>query len=165
MNKQALRLWVDALRSGEYSQTTGILGGYTDSGDARYCCLGVACMVAEKAGVPIKIRIGDSHLDAGPDITDTLRFLNLRNEAEIQGFRESGLDGVQELAWSAGVLPVQVADWLFGQACQPGDSGNVYLKVNDLGDMDLASELNDRQHWTFEQIADAIENTFLKEES
>lgn len=38
--------WVAALRSGEYSQTKGML---TDG--AGYCCLGVACELAFRAGV------------------------------------------------------------------------------------------------------------------
>ena len=38
MNRKA---WVEALRSGEYEQTTGFL--HTDNG---YCCLGVACEVS-----------------------------------------------------------------------------------------------------------------------
>lgn len=45
------RKWVDALRSGEFKQTTGSL----QDGDA-YCCLGVACVVAEREGLPIKRR-------------------------------------------------------------------------------------------------------------
>jgi len=39
-SKKNIRKWVDALRSGEYKQTTGSLH------DADgYCCLGVACKV------------------------------------------------------------------------------------------------------------------------
>jgi hypothetical protein len=42
-NPERLRKWVEALRSGEYSQTKGRLR--TDEG---YCCLGVACDVFMK---------------------------------------------------------------------------------------------------------------------
>lgn len=38
--------WIAALRSGEYAQTTGRLRR-----DEGYCCLGVLCDLAEKAGV------------------------------------------------------------------------------------------------------------------
>lgn len=41
INTDVLRTWVDALRSGEYLQTTGKLH---DS--VGYCCLGVACELA-----------------------------------------------------------------------------------------------------------------------
>jgi hypothetical protein len=39
MNPSVKKLWVDALRSGEYEQCTGIL---RDSFN-RFCCLGVLC--------------------------------------------------------------------------------------------------------------------------
>lgn len=40
VNRDAIRKWVDALRSGEYEQGTGTLHP-----DGQYCCLGVACEV------------------------------------------------------------------------------------------------------------------------
>lgn len=43
-NQQA---WVDALRSGQYKQTK-----YRLQDESGYCCLGVACRIADKAGVP-----------------------------------------------------------------------------------------------------------------
>jgi hypothetical protein len=46
MNENA-KAWVAALRSGEYLQIKNAL---TD--DGGYCCLGIACVVADKAGVP-----------------------------------------------------------------------------------------------------------------
>lgn len=41
MNKDNVRKWVAALRSGKYEQTTSFL---YDNG--RYCCLGVLCEIA-----------------------------------------------------------------------------------------------------------------------
>src|SRR5688500_14463606 len=41
-----MRAWVDALRSGEFRQGKRRL--HTD--DGRYCCLGVACVVAFRMG-------------------------------------------------------------------------------------------------------------------
>ena len=38
--KQQIKKWVRALRSGEYSQTTGKL-----QGEFGYCCMGVACEI------------------------------------------------------------------------------------------------------------------------
>lgn len=46
-------LWTAALRSGDYQQTTGMLcriRATSDSQPAGYCCLGVLCEVAVKAG-------------------------------------------------------------------------------------------------------------------
>ena len=42
-NKENIKLWVEALRSGEYEQGVGAL----HEGDA-FCCLGVACEVYQK---------------------------------------------------------------------------------------------------------------------
>jgi len=47
MNKNISRQWTAALRSGEYKQGQGMLRN--DGGD--YCCLGVLCDLARKAGV------------------------------------------------------------------------------------------------------------------
>lgn len=42
MNKELLTRWVEALRSGEYKQGTGLLCDRDiESSDVKYCCLGV----------------------------------------------------------------------------------------------------------------------------
>lgn len=54
MNRELKKKWIDALRSGEYPQTTGklqrtcphIIYGRTDA-PPGYCCLGVLCKVAD----------------------------------------------------------------------------------------------------------------------
>lgn len=46
MNAERKAEWVAALKSGEYGQANGVLR----AGDG-YCCLGVLCDLAEKAGV------------------------------------------------------------------------------------------------------------------
>lgn len=51
-NRENIQKWVDALRSGEYAQGEGVLRSYND----KFCCLGVACEVARKEGVPIRLR-------------------------------------------------------------------------------------------------------------
>lgn len=48
-NLDNIRLWAEALESGEYQQVKGSL-----QFAGRYCCLGVACEVAIKHGVPVK---------------------------------------------------------------------------------------------------------------
>lgn len=51
-NKGNLRLWVAALRSGEFAQ--GKCQNYypaEETAPEKFCCLGVACLVAEREGV------------------------------------------------------------------------------------------------------------------
>jgi len=50
MKPEIKKLWVDALRSGEYKQGKGVL---YDGDDNSYCCIGVLCRLAELAGVPM----------------------------------------------------------------------------------------------------------------
>jgi hypothetical protein len=42
--------WLKALESGEFNQTTGQL----EEPGPKYCCLGVACVLAEKEGVKVE---------------------------------------------------------------------------------------------------------------
>lgn len=42
VNKENIRAWVNALRSGEFTQGTAYLTNH----DQSHCCLGVACVVA-----------------------------------------------------------------------------------------------------------------------
>lgn len=49
-NRVARDLWVAALRSDKYQQTTGALRN-----EVGYCCLGVLCEVAIEAGVEIDV--------------------------------------------------------------------------------------------------------------
>jgi hypothetical protein len=56
LNKDAIRKWVEALRSGKYQQTTGRLADRNG-----FCCLGVACEVAIENGLRLrKKESGDS---------------------------------------------------------------------------------------------------------
>jgi hypothetical protein len=50
MNYEAMQLWIDGLRSDEFKQGVGKLLQVED-GAAKYCCLGVACVLAKRAGV------------------------------------------------------------------------------------------------------------------
>lgn len=43
MNKEVKQKWIDALRSGEYAQTVGVLKEKFSNGKDAFCCLGVLC--------------------------------------------------------------------------------------------------------------------------
>ena len=51
-NLENIRLWVTALRSGDYRQGIGSLYNISSG---TYCCLGVACEVARANGVALEI--------------------------------------------------------------------------------------------------------------
>jgi hypothetical protein len=52
VNRDVKTRWLEALRSGEYAQDTGMLHRRYGADDVdSYCCLGVLCALAERAGV------------------------------------------------------------------------------------------------------------------
>jgi len=66
------KLWVDALRSGEYKQGSGQLYDKTPEGE-RYCCLGVLCRLAQQAGLEFSVDYLDPELNHdyfGPDVAE-----------------------------------------------------------------------------------------------
>lgn len=85
MNQEVKKLWVDALRSGEYQQGKGSLRN-----DNKYCCLGVLCDLAVSSGV-CKCRSGifpgnvlyryDSEFDVLPDSVIDWAELESKNPA------------------------------------------------------------------------------------
>lgn len=56
MNKNQ-KAWVDALRSGEFKQGNGLL-----QREDEFCCLGVACILAERDGVEVSRSEHDEEL-------------------------------------------------------------------------------------------------------
>ena len=57
MAKTPRELWMTALRSGKYKQTTGTLADQDG-----HCCLGVACDLAVKAGIiPPPVKVGSKY--------------------------------------------------------------------------------------------------------
>ena len=74
---EARKLWAEALESGEYEQATQWL----QSGNG-FCCLGVACEVAEEHGIKVIREEGTGDID-GSDLDDqpaVQRWLGLKSE-------------------------------------------------------------------------------------
>lgn len=72
MNPEIKAQWVAALRSGEYWQGQGRLAAATEESDPEisYCCLGVLCDLAVKAGVDVTVETdgsGGKTFDGGRD--------------------------------------------------------------------------------------------------
>lgn len=134
-NTENMQKFVTALRSGDFQQGQNALE-YTDlSGKVTNCCLGVACRVAVKDGLELQVT------NSGAD-----------NHATY-------------FAGETAFLPYEVQKWL-GVA-----TGNPVLRaihpdsMFDDADFDLltATYLNDSGNFTFNQIADAFERTYLKD--
>jgi len=124
--------WVKALRSGEFEQGTARLASedVTD-GRARYCCLGVLCELAYRAGV-VETRSNPGH---GREGTAFLRFVEYDGMVTYPNRRVyewAGIDGGH------------------------GGEGKVRPTAVPIAGASLAM-LNDEERWSFEQIADLIE--------
>lgn len=128
MNPEIKKEWVAALRSGEYKQGTRYLHRTYSDGDV-FCCLGVLCELAVKAGQVSSRPVG-------------LAFQ--------YGSQEEPADG--ESRASLSVLPSAVVKWTGLK------EGNPHVKFKLHGTMDEHSLawLNDGGA-TFEEIAQAIE--------
>lgn len=131
MNPEIKAQWVAALRSGKYKQGKNVLHN-VDAG--TYCCLGVLCDLAVKAGV-ISVGSHEYHSDAGGDI-------------EVYGATGD------KYAQGGVTLPAEVVTWASLEDGNP----NVYVEDVDGNEypQDLA-ELNDDCDYTFSQLAELIE--------
>jgi len=99
VNKERVALLVAALRSGRYAQGRGALKRQRP--DDRYCCLGVACVVAAENGLQLR----------------TENFVNAVK------FGDPG-DFAADASWS--ILPSSVRDWfgfVLGDPILTGEDG------------------------------------------
>lgn len=60
VDKERVRLLIQALRSGRFKQGHSVLARVHDDESVSYCCLGVACRVALENGVEMEVRIRKS---------------------------------------------------------------------------------------------------------
>lgn len=134
MKKEVADLWIAALESGEYAQTTGALHVLSEHVGARgneevirtkgYCCLGVLCEVAIKNGLDLKRRI---------NIASTLEYFDEAN----------------------GVAPAKVMKWSGLKSA----TGDFYTAPVD--DFTCLTQLND-DGTSFQEIANIIREHWEK---
>lgn len=137
INKELVKQWVEALRSGKYKQGRQALRNK----DEEYCCLGVLCDISKK----------DLGTDWEPDID------------------EDGDFEIYAMEKNAGVLPDKVWEYLGKEATDyKVQISTTNSKLPDFVTNDCPSRylylitLNDVYKLSFEQIADIIEEEFLK---
>lgn len=126
VDKERVRLLVDALRSGEYEQGEGVLRPEDD----KYCCVGVGCDVARKNGIGI-----DWEPVAGGWSFDGTQSIFSPRLMMWYGFDYS----------TGGDPEIGVAKLAGG------------LRITMIG-------ANDTEHWSFEEIAAALEASYLSDE-
>ena len=129
MNPEIKALWITALRSGEYKQGRSSLNV-----DDKFCCLGVLCDLAEKAGVAKSIE--------GDDVT---RYDGRSSylPASVEGW--AGMDS------DRGTLAEEV------EFSRPSAYGGEEMVTGKAWSLSL---LNDVARYDFNQIADVIEAQF-----
>lgn len=135
VNTHFIREWIKALRSGNYKQAKSTLGRHPENGQPSYCCLGVACEVAIGMGMT-----RDRELHG-----DTVYY-----------------DGESLIPWHGFRRQIGLDDWTVNVPIGAFDEDHEYedRSFGDARDVELAS-LNDDYGWTFDQIADALEHTYI----
>lgn len=101
MDAKIKEQWLDALRSGKYTQGTKYLVNLDEEDKpAEYCCLGVLCALAEEAGV-VTSEVENNPFNPGKRL--------------VFGIEEGG----QLVGREASVLPVPVRRWADLQGNNP----------------------------------------------
>lgn len=135
MNPRVKKKWLKALRSGQYAQTQGALCHEDEDGNCAFCCLGVLCNIhAEEKGRHWKEPENNKELHQRLDGSVELSY----------GGRKEFLTG--KLKPEFGALPNIVRKWAGLDAVDPL-----------IGADTRASEWNDLENKTFEEIADLVE--------
>lgn len=134
MNPDVKDQWVTALESGEYKQATRVL--HNEVADS-FCCLGVLCDLAVKAGVEIEVKTLD-HATIDMKYDGTLGYnVPVRGAATMYGDAST-------------VLPPQVQHWAgLGSDTADFDNGDHFdslTRVNDDGGSftDIATIIKER---------------------
>lgn len=167
-----MRRFVADLRGGQYRQGREKLRYDDEIGGTRLCCLGVACEAAASLGAPVAWSPADKeYVTWDPALPET----------EESKDRHHFFNGFAEVDTEAGLLPHPI-DEFFGIH---GSDGQVLVRCDTVWLEDRedpcqhganpgtccaverwisATELNDEIGWGFDQIADAFEYTYLRED-
>lgn len=129
MKRRIFEKWLEALRSGEYQQGTGLLR----SEDDKYCCLGVLCDVAEKEGV------------VKGELKDSPEYMGLKSDPRYYYGAEHH------------ILPIEVIEWA-GMADSQSTLEKIQAGVFGEGSEGVLTWINDISGANFDRIAEVIEN-------
>lgn len=163
-NKENMQKLVDALRSGDYSQASNALRVKNEEGGKdTFCCLGVACDLYFQGQEK-----GWGQLDTSAAFAGPIK-VPMSYKVFTKGFIERGNEPIEE---SYGKLTPEAMRWLGIENVDPTlDIPKIYQEkiLNKFpGSPNIpsfsfcATQLNDQFHFTFGEIADCFEHTFLK---
>lgn len=128
------KLFTAALRSDEFQQGEGSLSYQTVSGQWKHCCLGVACIIAQRNGLDLPFQ------DSGE-----MRWYSVAGDPDVTVFDNST------------VLPATVAKW-YGWDLDP----EIPYADEDGFDWEIpAAEVNDSKDKNFAEIADAFDAKYV----
>lgn len=130
-NVEAIKEWIHALRSGNFTQGSGSLFSGQRSDTPQYCCLGVACEVYKKI--------------TGGGMWNDIQFT-------AGGWADS----------SATSLPPSVKEFFGFDAVDPRLNGRRFYAGGGNGALFTCIGANDSARWTFSQIADALEERYVR---
>lgn len=130
MKPEIAQKWVEALRSGNYTQTTKTLRD-----DKGYCCLGVLCDLASQEG------IGTWQAPDSPPTSASRIYRYVAGYAKYES--------------NSSLIPPRVAKWAEMSEKNTGKNGSKGSFLSD-GNWTSLANLNDRGS-SFEDIAKVIE--------
>ena len=152
VNKERVQLLVDALRSPEFagkqgkhrlsSELTSKITNKQDVMQYKHCCLGVACIVAKRAGLNV-LFVPRTEPEPVGDGSATQTYLSW--------------SGVNSYGASHTALPEAVLAWYGFDEYDPE------LRFGRSDETQPASWLNDDLNMTFNQLASAFERTYLRD--
>lgn len=136
VNKENIQKWVKALRSGKYKQAYCALKVSEDDSSFSHCCLGVACEVYLQ-------ETGDGVWNSSTSMDDGYAYK----------FKPSSCNP------SSSFLPIAVRNWFGINDLALATVNDHKVHATTLNDGDNTSSIDKHN---FDQIADAIERTYLK---
>ncbi len=104
MEKTTKKKWVEALRSGEYKQVSGILRAHFYEESPKHCCLGVLCDIVNPDGW-----VGNSVFKYGEEEISGELPKALRKKLEIHPNTQRRLIDLND---TVGASFDEIADWI-----------------------------------------------------
>lgn len=146
-NPDVIRLWIDELESGKYTQGQGFLAQKNNTDGADYCCLGILCEAAVREAVIVPAE-----------------YVN-----ELFPDDDQAPKVVAQYGTQTGSLPHPVSEWAGVMDFDPEVTINV--PADEIGEDEPSTirltlaELNDEWGYSFTDIANVLRANFLEDDS